>query len=123
MSDKFSCKIFLIMTSRKKTPPKKKSRKILKLADKLKILDLIANRETIAAVARRFNVNQSTIRTIRSNKQKIHRRALKFGHQCQAFKTAKVKMKNIILKKKQSCLVSKHDLRIVKIYFLQKKFV
>ena len=54
----------------KKSSPKisaSKSRKVMTIGEKLKILE----NETIASVARKFNVNESTIRTIRNNKDKI----------------------------------------------------
>ena len=53
----------------KKTPSRPRS--VMSLADKLQVLSLIDNGETIASIARRFKVNESTIRTIRDNKNKI----------------------------------------------------
>ena len=48
--------------SPKKTPSR--PRNVMSIADKLKILNLIEKGETIAAIARKYEVNESTIRTI-----------------------------------------------------------
>ena len=45
----------------------KKKRKVLNIAQKLEIVNLLENGEKVAAVARKFEVNESTIRTIRDN--------------------------------------------------------
>lgn len=49
----------------------KKSKKVLTLFEKNKILDCLDNKETVASVARKFNLNESSVRTIRQNKEKI----------------------------------------------------
>lgn len=43
----------------------------MNIADKLKVLDLIKSGKKIACIARRFTVNESTIRSIRANKENI----------------------------------------------------
>lgn len=57
--------------SRKISPKKRKDRKGINLGEKLKILELLENGETVAAVGRKFGLNESTIRGIRDNKEKI----------------------------------------------------
>ena len=52
---------------------------VMDIAQKIKILELLDNGEKIAAVARRFIVNESTIRTIRNNKNKIRDSAPKLA--------------------------------------------
>ena len=49
----------------------KRNRNVMNLADKLKILNLIQNGNKIASIARKFDVNESTIRSIRNNEKKI----------------------------------------------------
>ena len=49
------------------------------IAQKIKNLELLANREKIAAVARLFVVNESIIRTIRDDKEKIRNSASTLG--------------------------------------------
>ena len=44
----------------KKTPSRPRS--VMSLADKLQVLNLMDNGETIASIARRFKANESTIR-------------------------------------------------------------
>ena len=68
------------MAPLKKTPPKKsKSRKVLTLGDKLKILELLEENQTVAAVARKFNINESTVRGIHDNKDKIRKSCSQVG--------------------------------------------
>ena len=43
----------------------------MNLADKLKILDLLKQGEKVGRIAQKFNVNESTIRSIRDNAAKI----------------------------------------------------
>ncbi|CAB0034563.1 unnamed protein product [Trichogramma brassicae] len=49
---------------------KKRDRKVLNLVEKIKILDALADGEKVAVLARRFNVNESSIRTIRDIEKK-----------------------------------------------------
>lgn len=63
-----------------KSPKKvKKVKKVMSLADKLKILDLILAGEKISSIARRYGVNESSIRTIRDNKKSIRESAQQLG--------------------------------------------
>ncbi|KAL7296724.1 hypothetical protein TKK_0010138 [Trichogramma kaykai] len=57
--------------------PRKKS--VMDLAQKLKILDLLSNGEKVAAVARKISVNESTIRSIRDNGEKIRESTAQLG--------------------------------------------
>lgn len=52
-------------SSASKATLSKRNIKVLTLADKLKILNFIDSGEKIATIARRFNVNESTVRTVR----------------------------------------------------------
>ena len=53
----------------------------MNIGDKLKILDLLENGETVAAIGQKFNVNESTIRTIRANKDNIRKSGSDLGTQ------------------------------------------
>ena len=66
-------KIKIIAPSAKKLS-KPKSRKVLNIADKIKILNLLDDDEKVAAVGRKFNVNKSTVRTIRDNAANYQRK-------------------------------------------------
>ena len=78
--------------------PKNKSPKVNKtirkkvvidIAQKVKILELLESGEKIAAIARRFVGNESTIRSIRDNKQKIRESAAKLGPHAKFCKIAR----------------------------------
>lgn len=56
-----------------------KKRKVLNVAEKLKILDLLKNGEKIADVARKFGINESSVRTIRKNEDNIRASASHLG--------------------------------------------
>lgn len=68
---------------------KKKSRKVLDLGTKLKIINLLENGEKIAAVARKYNINESTVRTIRDNKDKIRKSASNLGQHAHLSKVSR----------------------------------
>ena len=70
----------------------KKIRKVLNLGEKLKILELLDKGETVAAVGRKFKVNESTIRGIRDNKEKIREGMKNVGIQA---KMSKVTLKHL----------------------------
>ena len=91
--------------STKKTPSR--ARSVMNIADKLKILDLIDNGEKIAAIARRFQVNESSIRTIRDNKDRIRNSSLNLG---QHAKFVKVVRGNILEKTEEMLLIWIQDL-------------
>ena len=57
----------------KKVKEVKRKKGVMDLTQKLKILDLLKQGEKIAKLARRFNINESTIRSIRDNEEKIRR--------------------------------------------------
>ena len=50
----------------------KKVRSVLNIGDKLKGINLLDSGEKIASIARKFGINESSIRTIRINADKIH---------------------------------------------------
>ena len=60
------------MAPKNKSPLKKaeRTKNVMNLAQKIKVIQLLENSEKIATIARRFVVNESTIRSIRSNKEK-----------------------------------------------------
>ena len=65
----------------KKKSPSWKSRGYVNslIGVKLKILNLLESGERVAAVARKFKINESTVRTIRDNKDKIRHSASTLG--------------------------------------------
>ena len=65
--------------SPKKGTPKMKRKSVMDLSQKMKVLELLENGENVAAVARRFVVNESTIHTFRNNKDKIRSSAAQLG--------------------------------------------
>ena len=84
----------------KKSLPKisaSESRKVMTIGEKLKILE----NETIASVARKFNVNESTIRTIRKNKDKIRQSSSELGTHAQLSKVTRnvniLKMEDMLI--------------------------
>lgn len=79
----------------------------MNIASKLEILNLIDGGEKIAAIARKFNVNESTIRNIRDNKDKIRRSAASLG---QHAKFVKVVRRENLEKMEEMLLVWIQDL-------------
>lgn len=69
------------MAPRQNSQNNKKGRKknVMDLAKKMKILELLENKEKVASIAKRFGVNESTIRSIRDNKSKITNSFSKLG--------------------------------------------
>ena len=70
------------MAPKNKSPKVNKTirkKAVMNIAQKMKILELLKSGEKIAAIARRFVVNESTIRSILDNKQKIRESAAKLG--------------------------------------------
>lgn len=59
----------------KKSPRKesKRNKKIVNLASKLKFLDLLQTGEKVAAIARRFEINELTVRLIRDKEETIRK--------------------------------------------------
>ena len=64
-------------TKSDKTKQKKRNKVVMNLADKLKILDLLKSGERVSVIAKRFQVNESTIRSIRQNEDKFSHSKLK----------------------------------------------
>lgn len=69
------------MAPKNKSPVKKaeRTKNVMNLAQKMKVIQLLENNEKIATIARRFMVNESTIRSIRNNKEKIKQSASALG--------------------------------------------
>ena len=67
------------MAPKSKNSPNKKSSNVLDIGVKLKILNLLESGERVAAVARKFKINESTVRTVRDNKDKIRHSASTLG--------------------------------------------
>ncbi|XP_058809920.1 tigger transposable element-derived protein 1-like [Phymastichus coffea] len=95
-----------LMKTPRKTPLKK-NRKVMSLADKLKILNSLRDGDKVAAIARRFEVNESTIRTIRDSEAKIRESAQILGQHAQA---AKVVHHNFIEKAEEMLMIWIQDL-------------
>lgn len=89
----------------------KKKKAVMDIAQKMKILQLLDEGEKVSAVARRFVVNESTIRTIRDNKQKIRESASKLGPHakfCKISRSDKIeKMEDMLIMWMQD-LIHKH---------------
>ena len=62
-----------------KCTPKKRTKNIMSLADKLSIINALQGGEKVAYLARKYNVNESTIRSIRDNQKKIEESAANVG--------------------------------------------
>lgn len=54
-------------TNKSSSKESKRNKKVIILASKLKILDLLKNGEKVGHIARRFDVNESTIGSITDN--------------------------------------------------------
>ena len=67
------------MSPNKKLPLQKKGRNVLNVADKIKIINLLENGKKVMAVARKLGINESSVRTIRPNKDKIRAAAALLG--------------------------------------------
>ena len=68
------------MAPKKKSPAKNMRKKVvMDLAQKMKVIELLKNGEKVASIAKRFVVNESTIRWIRDNMEKIIGSASKLG--------------------------------------------
>lgn len=68
------------MAPKRKSPGKTLRKKtVMDLAQKMTIIQLLQKGEKVAAIARRFVVNESTIRSIRDNKEKIRHSVEKLG--------------------------------------------
>ena len=89
------------MAPKTKISPKKKERKVLSIADKLKLLNLLENGEKVAAVARKFYINESSVRTIRDNRDKIRASATHLGPHAKLSKVTRnsniVKMEDMLM--------------------------
>lgn len=79
----------------------------MNIADKLKILDLLDEGVLVAEVARRFKVNESTIRTIRNNKDNIRSSSAGLGKHA---KFVKIVRKENIEKMEEMLVVWMQDL-------------
>lgn len=81
--------------------PKKKERNVLGIGVKLKIINLLESKEKIAAIARKFNINESSVRSIRDNKKKIHQSASNMGNHAHLSKVVRniniVKMEEMLM--------------------------
>ena len=79
----------------------------MNLADKLEILNLIRNGDKIASIARKFRVNESTIRTIRDDGKKFVKVYKNLGSHTKNFKK---KRRNNIEKMEEMLIIWIHDL-------------
>lgn len=93
------------MPNEKKTPLK---RKFLSIELKIQILDRLQNQERISDIARHFNLNESTIRTIKQNEEKI-RSSVASGSSVVAKVTARPRPQ-IMEKMEQSLMVWIEDM-------------
>lgn len=82
------------------------------LADKLKILNLLKDGERVSIIARRFNVNESTVRTIRANEDKIRESAKILGKHAEHTMRARC---NLVEKSEEMLIIWIQDLMHKKI--------
>ena len=59
------------------------------MAQKLQILNLLKSGEKIASIARKFDFNESTMRSIRDNEKKIRETASQLGKHAKVCKIAR----------------------------------
>ena len=87
--------------SKKISPKKKRDRKVSDIGEKLKIINLLEQKEQVAAVARKFRINESTVRTIRKNKENILKSASNLGKYAHLSKVSRnfniVKMEEMLM--------------------------
>ena len=58
--------------------PKKRDKKVMSIATKIEILKCLDSGERISTLTKRYQVNESTIRSIRDNAKKNSRSSCKF---------------------------------------------
>ncbi|KAJ8678478.1 hypothetical protein QAD02_014265 [Eretmocerus hayati] len=84
-----------------KNPVKKRAKKVMDIATKLKILDLLRDGEKISNLARRYEVNESTIPSIRDNQEAIRAASANLGVHGKFTKINRkkcvVKMENLLI--------------------------
>lgn len=60
-----------ISNKNKKAIATKRSKKVLKLIEKGAILDALEKKKPVVSIARKHKINESSVRTIRQNKEKV----------------------------------------------------
>lgn len=97
------------MAPRKNKSPQKakRPRKVMDIAQKMKILDLLESGKTVAEVARKFDVNESTIRSIREKKKEIRISSTHLGQHAKFVKTVRG---NLIEKMEEMLMIWLQDM-------------
>ncbi|KAJ8682493.1 hypothetical protein QAD02_018285 [Eretmocerus hayati] len=90
-----------------KNPVKKRAKKIVDIATKLKILDLLRDGEKISNLARRYEANESTIRSIRDNQEAIRAASANLGVHG---KFTKINRKKCVMKMENLLIVWMQDM-------------
>lgn len=87
--------------SKNKSTKITKKRKVLNIGDKVKIINLLESGEKVAAVGRKFGISESSVRTIRDNKEKILKSAADLGSHAHLSKVVRnpniVKMEEMLM--------------------------
>lgn len=100
------------MAPSKNNPIKKRDKRVMDLGEKIKILDLLAKGEKIANIARKFGINESTVRSIRDNEKKIRDSVKNLGAHS---KTCKISRGQIIEKMEDMLIIWIQDLIHLKV--------
>ncbi|XP_023315490.1 tigger transposable element-derived protein 1-like [Trichogramma pretiosum] len=95
------------MAPSNKNPIKKREKKVMTLAEKLKILNALKAGDKVAEIARRLSVNESTIRSIRDNEKKIRESA---AHLSLHAKCTKISRKGIIEQMEEMLIIWVQDM-------------
>ena len=82
----------------------KRKKDVMDLTQKLKILDLLRQGEKVATIARRYGVNELTIRSIRNNEDKIRKSFSNLGSSTKHCKISRGGMISIFIRMHQICI-------------------
>ena len=101
-----------IKKSTNQTSEKKRDKKVMTLESKIKVLDFLKSGERISSVAKKFVVNESTIRSIRQNEKKIRSSASKLEPYAKEVKISR----RVLIEKWRTCLLFGFRISFIKIY-------
>lgn len=87
--------------SKNKSTKITKKRQVLNIGDKVKIINPLESGEKVAAVGRKFGISESSVQTIRDNKEKILKSAADLGSHAHLSKVVRnpniVKMEEMLM--------------------------
>ena len=82
--------------AKKEMKRKKSYKKVMSIATKIEVLKFLDNGDKVSTLAKRYNVNESTVRSIRDKAKQIRETAANLGAQVKVTKIAR-KNNNILM--------------------------